>query len=157
MADESQRIHETIVATRQDLEEKLDRLGDELRRRVDVRRRIAERPWLALAGSITVGFAVGRLSGGDGWGEDVPPRSALRPRSLLTHVAFALLSGMVHEVIDRQVPRLVALVSDRDRETRRHAGNGASAPRDAPEARRETAAHPHREDESEAGVYALHP
>jgi hypothetical protein len=120
MADESERIHESIVATRQDLEDKLELLRHELRRKVDVRRQIAERPWLALGGSLVVGFTIGALTRRPRRTPratvDGDARSPLAPRALLTHVGFALLSGAVHEIIDRHVPKLVARIGDRMRD-----------------------------------------
>src|SRR5581483_12004044 len=87
-------------------------------------------PWLALGGSIAVGFALGRLgqrasaNGSLANGMPDDPARKLRPSSLLVHVGFVALTGLVHQIIERQVPKVLARVGDRMRN-----GNGAR-PRD---------------------------
>jgi ElaB/YqjD/DUF883 family membrane-anchored ribosome-binding protein len=55
------QIEQRIEITRSRLEGRLSELEDRTRQALSIRQRVAERPWVALAGAAGVGFAIGLL------------------------------------------------------------------------------------------------
>ncbi len=63
MAEAPGELERRIADTRAELGAKLDRLEARTRNALSVRRRVAERPWMAVGAAAAVGFAVGMLRG----------------------------------------------------------------------------------------------
>lgn len=104
MADEESELIRDIAETRDHLEKKLETLETRLRRSVDVRDRIRRRPWVAVSGAATAGFALGLL------------RRSSRPRAgdgVLREVALIVMSGLVRDFIHAAAPQLAASVTER--------------------------------------------
>ena len=60
----AEQIEQDIQHTRNRLEGRLSQLEDRTRQALSIRQRVAERPWVALAGAAGVGLALGLLRRG---------------------------------------------------------------------------------------------
>ena len=141
MDPETSDIHDDIAATRQQLERKLDEIGERLRESVDVRHRVAARPWTALGVAAVAGFLLGRRRIPERAGP-APERRASLARDdrsarrgagattggdAVLQIGLAILTAVAHEFVRRGVPAVAASVEDRlarKREDRRSLRSG---------------------------------
>lgn len=136
MAEESERIQESIVETRHELEEKIEEVGQRLRRTIDVKAHIRVRPWIALGSAVFTGYLAGRAGRSTARVRDDHPTSAngaLRP--LFREAGLAVVGALLHDVVERRVPGLLErvghLVSASLRNAARRSEESVGAPRDS--------------------------
>lgn len=61
LTDSARQIERRIADARYRLENRLSQLEERARQAVSIRQRVAERPWIALAGAAGLGLALGLL------------------------------------------------------------------------------------------------
>jgi ElaB/YqjD/DUF883 family membrane-anchored ribosome-binding protein len=66
MDDRIEKIRQDMSVTRESLQAKLEQLETKARYTFSLRRRVSNRPWLALGAAVAAGFVVGAVRGQSG-------------------------------------------------------------------------------------------